>query len=82
MVSDLPLVDQVWMFSLVIALIVMGLAILALLGPEFVRELHDVFSAPATQSIDFNARMKAEFQRRHELCGEAIKRDADIQELQ
>lgn len=101
MVSDLPLVDQVWMFSAVFAVIVGCLAILVLLGPEYVRDVVAAFTrssdddgpGPTDPAVAFRQTdpdfrnmqpgdvyfVPANFE---QLRIDALKRDAEIQELQ
>lgn len=84
MISDLSLIDQVWMFSLIFALIVMSLAILVLMGPAFVRDVRDLFTragdddGPGPTDPAFTDQRSPAFR---SLRAEMLARDADIQEL-
>lgn len=94
MLSDLPLIDQVWAFSLVLLLIVACLTILVLLGPGFVREVlrdarriftraGDEGPGPTDPSDDMRRWLAVDH--RSDYVGvdlqEILARDADIQEL-
>lgn len=75
MLSSLPLVDQAWAFALVFALIVCSLTVLALLGPEFVRDVYQIFA----RSTEDGPGPTDPNEERRRL--DALAADADIREL-
>lgn len=89
MFSDLSLIDQVWLFSLIFALIVMSLAILVLMGPAFVRDVRQIFTragddspGPTDPREDLHDWLRIE---RSKSVGvdlaDVLANDADIQEI-
>jgi hypothetical protein len=97
MMSDLPPIDQFWMFSLIFAYIVGCLAILVLLGPRFAREVlldvRQIFTRagdddgpgptdPMSSKCSCTARHPASVSCGSNRVAEMLARDAEIQEVQ